>query len=220
MGHHDGHRNRLREKVLKGACETHEKLELLLFSALPRVNTNEIAHDLLDTARGISGVFSMDYEKLTAIDGIGKAAAIQIRNTADIIREYQLSLCHPNEILRSEVELCKYLCAIFACAVHEHICIIPFDKKGNCLGYRMVAEGMETRSEFSVSSVISCLQELGAHEFIMAHNHVDGMAAASVEDMNTAYRFDKLCERFGVKCLAYYVVADGRCVDYPAKKMF
>ncbi len=219
MGH-DGHRSRLREKVLKGACETHEKLELLLFSALPRVNTNEIAHDLLDTARGIDGVFSMDYEDLIQIDGIGKAAAVQIRNTADIIREYQLSLCHPNEILRSEVELCKYLCAIFACAAHEQVCLIPLDKKGSPLEYKIIAEGTDTRADFAVSTALSYLQSVDATQFLMAHNHVDGMAAASAEDMNTAYKFNRLCEKFGMKCLAYYVVAAGRCVEYPAKKIF
>ncbi len=220
MGHHDGHRNRLRDKVLKGACETHEKLELLLFSALPRVNTNEIAHDLLDKARGISGVFSMDYEDLIKIEGIGKAAAIQIRNTADIIREYQLSLCHPNEALRSNVELCKLLCAIFACAPHEQVCIIAFDKKQNCLGYKIIAEGNDIKTEFTAGDAISYIESVGAPFIIMAHNHVDGMAAASAEDMNTAYKFNGICAKFGIKCLAYYVVADGRCVDYPARKMF
>ncbi len=220
MRNHSGHRNRLREKALKGACETHEKLELLLFSVLPRVNTNEIAHDLLDTACGIDGVFSMDYEDLIKIDGIGRAAATQIRNTAEIIRDYQLSLCRPNEILRSEVELCKYLCAIFACMPSEQVCIIPFDKRGNCLGYKIIAEGTDTKADFTASAVLSYMQKIDSTSFIMAHNHADGMAAASAEDRNTAYKFNGVCTKFGLKCLAYYVIASGRCVEYTAEKMF
>ena len=49
-GAHDGHRERMREKFRKngfnGMAE-HEILEVLLFYALPRVNTNEIAHMLI-----------------------------------------------------------------------------------------------------------------------------------------------------------------------------
>lgn len=50
MGIHDNHRARMREKVFSGASRSfapHEHLEILLYSSLPRTNTNEAAHALL-----------------------------------------------------------------------------------------------------------------------------------------------------------------------------
>ena len=48
---HSGHRKRMQEKFLKtsgdGFCQ-HELLEMLLFYSIPRKNTNEIAHAILD----------------------------------------------------------------------------------------------------------------------------------------------------------------------------
>ena len=47
---HDGHRIRMREKLESGNLADlpeHEQLEILLFSVIPRGNTNEIAHELL-----------------------------------------------------------------------------------------------------------------------------------------------------------------------------
>ena len=48
---HIGHRERLRQRLMTyGAdalCE-HELLELMLFYPLPRINTNEIAHSLIN----------------------------------------------------------------------------------------------------------------------------------------------------------------------------
>ena len=49
---HYGHRERMRTRFQKSGLEgfqPHEILELLLFYALPRVDTNPIAHDLIDT---------------------------------------------------------------------------------------------------------------------------------------------------------------------------
>ena len=50
MGVHDGHRERKREQFRQHGLDSfadHEVLELLLFYALPRRDTNPIAHELL-----------------------------------------------------------------------------------------------------------------------------------------------------------------------------
>ena len=52
MGLHDGHRKRLIQRFLEeglDSFEPHNVLELLLFFAIPRKDTNELAHKLIDT---------------------------------------------------------------------------------------------------------------------------------------------------------------------------
>lgn len=47
---HEGHRSRLKKKFLLNDMdyfEDHEVLELILFYAIPRKNTNDVAHNLL-----------------------------------------------------------------------------------------------------------------------------------------------------------------------------
>ena len=72
---HAGHREKLRKKFLKNKdfsnMEEHEILELLLFYALPRVNTNIIAHELINECRGLDRVFTAPREQLKAVDGVG-----------------------------------------------------------------------------------------------------------------------------------------------------
>ena len=51
MGVHDGHRARKREQFLQHGLDAfadHEILELLLFYAIPRRDTNPIAHALME----------------------------------------------------------------------------------------------------------------------------------------------------------------------------
>ena len=47
VGEHEGHRKRIIQKLETGALLDHELLEIMLFSMLPRRNTNDIAHRLL-----------------------------------------------------------------------------------------------------------------------------------------------------------------------------
>ena len=77
---HEGHRQRLYEKLREGATlADHEILEILLFNALPRVNTNPIAHRLIDRFCTLGGVLAAPYEQLITVEGVGANAAHAIK---------------------------------------------------------------------------------------------------------------------------------------------
>lgn len=90
-GYHDGHRERLRKRFLDyGAdalCE-HELLELLLFYGIPRKNTNEIAHDLINMFGDLNGILNTSPAELQKVDGVGSSAALFIRFLSDVCGEY------------------------------------------------------------------------------------------------------------------------------------
>ena len=51
MGVHDGHRQRMKDRFAEVGLDgfsDHNALEMLLFYALPRKDTNELAHKLID----------------------------------------------------------------------------------------------------------------------------------------------------------------------------
>ncbi len=78
---HSGHRSRLKSKLLKsGDCclEPHELLEILLFYSIPRINTNETAHKLLEKFDTMTEVFDSSQKDLTDVEGIGKSSAALI----------------------------------------------------------------------------------------------------------------------------------------------
>ena len=61
---HEGHRQRLIAKLEEGTLCDHEYLEMLLFNALPRKNTNDIAHRLLAEFGSLNKVFAAKPEQL------------------------------------------------------------------------------------------------------------------------------------------------------------
>ena len=68
---HSGHRKRMRDRFLRDGIDSlqdHEVLELLLFYAIPRQDTNELAHRLLAKFRTLSGVFDAPIEELKRVE--------------------------------------------------------------------------------------------------------------------------------------------------------
>ena len=72
---HEGHRKRLQNRYLAGGSEgmsDHNLLELLLFYSVPRVDTNETAHRLLETFGSLEGVLKADHLALMSVNGVGE----------------------------------------------------------------------------------------------------------------------------------------------------
>jgi len=75
---HSGHRERMRIRFSADGFENyrpHEVLEQVLYSVIPRANTNETAHLLIEKFGSLSGVLNALPEELMRVHGIGKRAA-------------------------------------------------------------------------------------------------------------------------------------------------
>ena len=75
---HEGHRQRMRAKILthgQRIFDTYELLEMLLYYVIPYKDTNPVAKRLLAAFGSLDAVLSASVEELKAVNGIGDAAA-------------------------------------------------------------------------------------------------------------------------------------------------
>ena len=103
MGLHDGHRQRSKRRYLAlGAegMEDHQLLELLLFYAIPRQDTNETAHRLIQRFGSLQGVLHAAPEELTSVEGVGENAAVLVRLVGDMALRARCSSL-PQKVLNS-----------------------------------------------------------------------------------------------------------------------
>ena len=85
---HGGHRQRIIKKLEQGVLLEHELLEVFLFNAIPRRNTNDIAHKLLAQFKTMRGVFNAKLEELKRVDGIGESVAAYIVCAGKIFEKF------------------------------------------------------------------------------------------------------------------------------------
>lgn len=75
---HGGHRERLRQRLINEGSdnfEPHELLEFLLYYAIPRLNVNTLAHDLLNYFGSFRNVLGAEIPELMQVKGMGEHAA-------------------------------------------------------------------------------------------------------------------------------------------------
>lgn len=93
-GIHDGHRSRMREKLLthgQRIFDTYELLEMLLYHVIPYRDTNPVAKRLLSAFGSLDGVLSADREELLTVNGIGERAADLIITVGRMLYEGEIS---------------------------------------------------------------------------------------------------------------------------------
>ena len=79
MSIHDGHRQRLKERFRSEGLDNFndiQVLELLLFYAVPRQDTNPIAHALLERFGTLAQVLEAPVSELEKVKGVGHNAAV------------------------------------------------------------------------------------------------------------------------------------------------
>ena len=79
---HANHRARLRARFLRSGLsdfDAHNVLELLLFYAIARRDTNPIAHDLLSRFKTVDETLSADHGALCGVFGVGDGVARFLR---------------------------------------------------------------------------------------------------------------------------------------------
>ena len=90
---HENHRARMKARVERDGLESlaeHEALEYLLFLAIPRKDTNELAHRLIQHFGDFCKVMEASPEELKQVPGIGEKSARLISTVTAFGRYYAL----------------------------------------------------------------------------------------------------------------------------------
>jgi len=112
---HDGHRQRLKQRFVKEGLtsfESHNILELLLFYALPRQDTNVIAHELIDNFKTLTGVFNAPYEELIKVKGLGENGATLIKLIPQLLSAYTVET-NANQPMNDVRRICNYFHGLY-----------------------------------------------------------------------------------------------------------
>ena len=136
MGIHDGHREKKRQQFLQHGLDSfaeHEVLELLLFYAIPRKDTNPIAHALMERYDSLSGVLNAPVEDLEKVEGIGESAAILLSLVSRLSRKARIADASQETILNSSERAGAYLLERFAGERRELVFLRSLDRKGRVL---------------------------------------------------------------------------------------
>ena len=211
MGVHDGHRDRLRQSYLEhGLMSMNDinALELLLFYAIPRRDTNEIAHRLLDRFDSLDGVFSASAEELKEVDGIGENAAALLTLIPEIMKKSRVSKTREIRQIRSSDEAGAYLLPYFLNERDEVVYLLCLDTKRAVICCAEMSRGVVNSVDTGIRRIVEKALKARACSAIIAHNHPDGIALPSREDEVFTRALFNALETVGIRLEDHIIVAE------------
>ncbi len=208
---HDGHRQRLKDRFLKEGIdnfEDHNILELLLFFGIPRKDTNALAHSLMQEFGSLSGVFEAPFEELCKVKGITQNAAFLISMVPQLSRKYLDDKYKTGQVLNSTEKVGKFLLHKYIGRKDEMVSMICMDNKCRVLNWSIVSEGSVNAAEVSIRKIVQNALTQNSSNVIIAHNHPNGLAIPSSQDIKTTERIKSALAAVGINLLDHIIIAD------------
>lgn len=216
MGIHDGHRDKMRKRFLATELDgfaDHEALELLLYYAIPRRDTNPVAHALMERYGSLSAVLRAPVEDLQEVEGIGESAAILLHMVPRLCRKAAMADAARERALNSTQQAGDYLLHLFEGAARETLYQLCLDRKGKLLACKCMSEGGVSSAELNIRLLMENAIFTSASGVILSHNHPSGIALPSQDDVTATEQARAALATIGVTLLDHIIVADGDFVS-------
>ena len=210
---HDGHRERMRQRYLEqglAGFAPHEVLELLLMYAIPRVNTNPIAHRLLDHFGSLHGVMEAHPRELMQVKGIGAQAATLLSMLLPLFKLYQQDQMKPKPILETYQQMADYCKTLFLGTREEKLFILCLDSQLKLLAAELIADGTPAAVQLAPRQIVQALMRHHATGAVITHNHPSGSLFPSQEDVDITAQVQMILNGMDMRLYDHILIADGR----------
>ena len=211
-----GHRERIKEKFLKNGIDgfaEYEILELLLTYCIPRKDTKPIAKELLNKFKSLDNIFKADFDKLFAIDGLGKNSIAFLKLIGDLPSIiYKDELKNKKLIDRETLKisnkdiLLNYLRNKIGYEEKEKFYVIYLSSSNEVIEFEENSVGTLDRSSVYPREIYKKVINLNAKSIILAHNHPSDNITPSKSDIELTNEIAKGLKNFGALLIEHIII--------------
>ncbi len=199
---HEKHRERVKNQFLTDGFSDntppHKILELLLFYSIPRKDTNEIAHALLDRFDSIAGVLEATPDELMSVKGVGPNTAILIKLLIHFFRRYNTTLGVKGVKLNTLDEIFYFIKQKYYGRTEETFAMTTFNGRNEVIAFDILYVGDVNSVHVSRRTVVQKAIERKAAAVVVSHNHPKGDALPSPEDVTVTANLIKALDTVGI----------------------
>jgi DNA repair protein RadC len=213
----EGHRKRLREKLLRAgpaALADYELLEMLLFLALPRIDTKPHAKRLIARFGSAGRTLSAAEHDLRAVEGIGDSAIAALRLVQAAALKLLAEDVRDQPVLNNWDHLVAYLTAAIAREPVEQFRVLFLDSRNRLLADEPQARGTVNHTPVYPREVVRRALELGATALILVHNHPSGDPTPSRADIEMTAEIKAAAAILGITVHDHLIIGNGRHLSF------
>lgn len=220
---HKGHRQKLRNRVLANGLAgeaPHTILELLLFYGIPRKDTNPIAHELLDRFGSLSGVLRAGVEELKSVQGMTENAALLLHLILPVYAAYEEDLRRMPTLPESAAQIVDFMRPKLIGSTTEKAYLLCIGGNGKLLGLRKICEGDLSSAAIDLRALAAAVLETKAQDAILVHNHPNGVAAPSLQDIDATKQIVSFLDQMKVRLVNHIILSENDYCSMADKKNF
>lgn len=204
------------KEILIGECATtaEKEREAALFgrvlSVLPGVS---LAVDDIDKMRERGGtlraLLTLPCEELAVTCGLREGDALTLKLIAALAARRHIERFPMGSVV-TERQIVDYLSALFAPLSEENVYLLLFDGAGRVFTAECVSRGSVNSSSITPRRLVDIACRRGAATVLLAHNHPNGYARPSSEDLSLTAVMQSAFASVGISLREHYIIAGDR----------
>lgn len=182
----NGHRARLRERMLKdglSSFQDHEILEMLLFQYNQRKDTNKLAHRLLNSFGSFAGVLNASPAQLMTVEGVGEVTACNLAILKEVWLRYKRSDAMKKQRLIGLQSMVEYAQELLVDCYSERMIVIYVDEGTNFVFSQEFDSNDNEYVQVEVKTIVATALRVGASGVLLFHCHIKGKCQPSNADL-------------------------------------
>jgi DNA repair protein RadC len=220
--HYLGHRQRLRQRFLKGGAEglaDYELLELILFRAMPRRDVKPLAKALIKRFGSLAEAIAAPLQRLAEVDGIGEAAADDLKIVEPAAKAVAKGAVAGRKVLGSWAALLDYCRTAMAFSETESFRILFLDKRNGLIADEEQQRGTVDHTPVYPREVMKRALELSATALILVHNHPSGDPQPSSADIAMTKEIVNIASPLGITVHDHIIVGKSGHASFRALRL-
>lgn len=212
QSHHDGHRERLRQRFRQAGLSgfsDYEFVELLLTLAIPRSDVKRQAKLLWARFGNLRQILDAPASELQKTPGIGSVTPTALKIIKAAATLYLQQKSEDQRSIVDSSQLADFWRLRIGAAPNERFEVAFLDARGRLLrnGVETIAEGTIDRATVYPRCVVEAALRRGAYGLVLAHNHPNGKVFPSDQDKVLTRAIVLAAETVQLKVIDHLIVS-------------
>ncbi len=209
----EGHRQRVRERFRTEGLDHFAPsgiLEFILFYSVPRRDTLDLAHRLIDHFGSLAAVLEAPYEELMRIEGVTATTADLLTALPQLARRYLLDANSGKSALTTPQALKEYLIPYFCGRTEESVFLLCLDQARRPIVCKLLSKGDFDSVQIETRQIVAAALNHRAASVVLAHNHPHGITIPSRGDCTITIQLKKALAAVHIPLADHIIVARGQ----------
>lgn len=221
---HNNHRQRVRARFIRegdlDTFEEHQVLEMLLFYAIPRKDTNELAHKLINEYGNLFTLMNAKPQDIMKRCKVSETTAVLISMIPYVCRKFLSSGLNSENPIIDNFNIAKsYFEAVLAGKRFESFYMICLDLNKRLKKVVKISDGVSNSAPIYIEKVVEDALLHNSAFIIVGHNHPSGTMKPSGSDLEVTMKIISACNHINITVLDHIIICGEEAFSF-AKKGF